>query len=97
MSEALILEFSGVTPEQYREVNEILGLDPQTGDGDWPAAMTCHTGASGEGTFVVVEVWDSKQAQDDFMHSRLGPALAKAGVPEPTRAEWFAVEGHHVG
>jgi hypothetical protein len=40
-------------------------------------------------------VWESQSAQADFMESRLGPALGKAGLPEPSRAEWMPVKGRH--
>ncbi len=95
MSDALVLEFSGVSAAQYREVNAILGIDPDTGEGDWPDGLTCHTGAVSAGGFLVFEVWDSQEAQATFMNSRLGPALGQVGVPEPARAEWLSVEGHH--
>jgi len=29
------------------------------------------------------------------MASRLGPALDKVGLPEPTRVEWLSVLGEH--
>jgi hypothetical protein len=95
MSEALILEFSGVSAAQYREVNATLGIDPDTGEGDWPDGLTSHTGAVGESGLVVFEVWESKEAQEAFMNSRLGPAIGQAGLPDPQRAEWLSVEGHH--
>jgi hypothetical protein len=96
MSNALVLEFSGVSPAQYREVNELLGIDPETGAGDWPDGLACHTGAASGDGLLVFEVWDSQEAQAAFMSSRLGPALGKAGLSVPTRAEWLSVEGHHV-
>jgi hypothetical protein len=42
---------------------------------------------------VVVEVWESRAAQEEFLNSRLGAALQQAGVPEPSRMEWFSVIG----
>ena len=56
MAEALILEFDGVTAEQYDAVNGALGIDAATGEGDWPTGLLDHTGCSGE-HFVVFEVW----------------------------------------
>ena len=94
MSEAIILEFDGVGSDKYQEVNVALGIDPDTGEGDWPDGLLAHTGASSAGGLVVLELWDSKDAQAAFMASRLGPALGGAGLPEPSRAEWLAVEGH---
>lgn len=96
MSEALLYEFTGVSADDYKAVNAILGLDPATGSGDWPSGLLSHTGATSEdGGFIVFEVWDSQQSQEAFVASRLGPALGQAGVPEPTRAEWLSVVGHH--
>jgi hypothetical protein len=43
---------------------------------------------------MVVEVWESKEAQAEFM-ARLGPALAQAGVPQPNRTEWSELLLHH--
>jgi hypothetical protein len=83
MPDALILEFTGATADQYKAVNAILGIDAATGEGDWPAGLLSHTGAAGAGgDLVVFEVWDSKESQEAFMASRLGPALsAKRGFP----------------
>jgi hypothetical protein len=96
MSEAIILEFTGVTVDQYKAVNTILGLDSTTGGGDWPAGLLSHTGAaSAGGGLTVFEVWDSQESQGAFMASRLGPALGQARLPEPARVEWLTVVGHH--
>jgi len=92
MSEALILEFKG-TQAEYDSVNEILGIDPTTGHGDWPAGLLNHVAAtSASGNLVVVEVWDSQASQGNFM-SRLGPALEKIGMGAPDRQEWLSVIG----
>ena len=95
MSEALVLEFSGVSADQYKQVNAILGIDPTTGEGDWPAGLASHTGAAHGDEFMVFEIWESQDAAQAFMDSRLGEALGKAGVPQPRRAEWMTLEGHH--
>ena len=47
MSEALFFEFKGVTADEYRAVNAILKLDPETGDGAWPPGLLNHIGAAG--------------------------------------------------
>ena len=99
MSEAIILEFRDASPDLYDAVNKILGLDPTSGSGDWPDGMVSHAGAEhpdGNG-LTVFEIWESREAQDAFMTSRLGPALGQAGVPEPTRVEWMPLRGYHAG
>jgi hypothetical protein len=96
MSEALILEFAGATPDQYNAVNKLLGIDTATGEGDWPAGLLSHTGASSSGGGILVfEVWDSQQSQESFMAARLGPALGEAGLPQPSRVEWLSLLQHH--
>ena len=96
MSDAIILEFKGVTAAQYEAVNTILGIDQATGEGDWPEGLLSHTGATGEGgSLVVFEVWDSQESQGTFMGSRLGPALDKVGLPDPARVEWLSIVGNH--
>lgn len=96
MSDALLYEFSGVSSDNYLAVNAKLGLDPAGGGGDWPAGMLSHTGAAGiDGAFFVFEVWESRQSQEAFMESTLGPALGASGIPAPMRTEWLSVVGHH--
>ena len=94
MAEAIILEFtSSDATSLYDTVNGILGVDASTGKGDWPAGIVSHTAAVQGDSFVVFEVWESKAQQEEFMNSRLGPALGQAGAPEPKRVEWFSVIG----
>ncbi len=93
MAEAIILEFPG-DPDLYHRVNEILGISPADGGGDWPKGMVSHIGASKDGnSLVVFEVWESQADQEAFMNTRLGPALAQANAPAPSRVEWLTVEG----
>ena len=94
MAEAIILEFtSSDAPGLYNTVNGILGLDPETGKGDWPAGILSHAAGVQGDAFVVFEVWESQAKQEAFMSSRLGPALGQAGAPQPNRVEWFSVIG----
>ena len=95
MAELLILEFENVGTDAYDAVNAELGIDPKSGEGDWPAGLHTHTAGVTGGGLIVVEVWETQEDQDEFMKSRLGRALQKAGVPNPKRAEWSKVSGHH--
>lgn len=97
MPEALILEFTGLTNADYEAVNANLGIDPDTGKGDWPAGMLSHAGGPGDdGTFVVVEVWSSQADQAAFMDSRLGPALGAASVTAVPAVRWVPLRAYHV-
>jgi hypothetical protein len=95
MAELLILDFDGLDEADYRKVNSELGIDPDTGEGDWPAGLITHVaGMSDAGHAYVVEVWESQQAQADFMNSRLGAALASGGVSAVPQVTWARVVGH---
>jgi hypothetical protein len=96
MAEGLILEFDGVGRSQYEAVNEKLGIDPETGEGEWPAGVQFHAGGAKPGGWVVFEVWESRQAQQEFMNNRLGRALQEGGISEPpSRVEWLDLAAAH--
>ena len=89
MADALILRFSGVDQAAYDSVNGTLGIDPVAGTGDWPQGLLMHAaGVAGDGTFVVTEVWSSREEQAAFMDTRLGAALAAGGVTTPPETTW---------
>ena len=94
MSEVVVIEFDA--PEAlaiYNAVNRLLGVDPSSGSGDWPAPLTSHVAGESGDKLIVVEVWESRTVQEEFMRSRLGPAFQEANVPQPTRVEWFTLAG----
>jgi hypothetical protein len=95
MAELLILEFEGVGEGDYDKVNQILGIDSVTGEGDWPAGLISHTAGPIEDGWRVIEVWESQEDQKAGM-GRLGAALQQAGIDKPPRrAEWSKVKAHH--
>ena len=97
MSEALILEFTGVTEAEYAAVNKHLGIDMHTGQGDWPAGLLSHAaGTAEDGRFIVAEVWSSRTDQDAFMASRLGTALAAGGVTAYPKVQWVPLVAYHL-
>ena len=97
MPAELILEFQGVTAKEYNAVNAVLGIDPESGEGDWPDGLISHgAGLNGDGAFVVIEVWDTPEHQERFMEDRLGPALGEGGITEPpTSITWIDLVAHH--
>ncbi len=96
MAEAIILEFEGLGLDDYKRVNDALGIDMASGQGDWPEGLLSHTGAASTDGWVVFEIWDSKESQEEFMEGRLGRALKEGGVDAPpSRLEWLGLEAHH--
>jgi len=96
VAQQVILEFADVDEKMYDAVNQELGLDPNTGTGDWPAGLLTHTGGpTADGGFVVVEIWESQAANETWMGGRLGAALGKVGIPAPVRVTWSEVRGRY--
>jgi hypothetical protein len=96
MAVGLLLEFDGVGVDQYDAVNERLGIDMSTGQGDWPEGMLFHAGGAKPGGWAVMEVWASQADQQRFMEGRLGRALQEEGITEPPkRVEWIELAAHH--
>lgn len=96
MAELLILQFDGVNQADYLSVNTQLGLDPDTGKGDWPAGLITHlAGLGDDGHAFVVESWTSRQAQEEFGQNRLGAAMAQAGFTAVPTVTWATLIGEH--
>lgn len=94
MAELLILEVDGVDETDYAKVNAQLGLDPVTGAGAWPTGLITHlAGLTDEGRAYVIEVWESQQAQAEFMQTRLGAAMAAGGVTATPSVTWARLIG----
>ncbi len=90
MAEVVVLEFAEPNALSiYNKVNKLLGWDGVPAPDKLPAGMLGHVAGEAGDKLVVVEVWESQEAQQEFMHSQLGPAFAKANVPAPIRVEWF--------
>ena len=94
MAELLILEFDSVTESEYRNVNAELGIDPETGKGDWPAGLITHlAGLAEDGRAFVVESWTSREAQAEFMQNRLGVAMDRGGLTATPKVTWATLIG----
>jgi hypothetical protein len=96
VAELLVLEFEGFDHKDYEKVNSLLGIDMATGAGDWPAGLLTHSAGRTDKGWMVVEVWESREAQENFMKAQLGAALQQAGVDRPPlRADWTSLHAHH--
>ena len=96
MADVLVLEFihpNGAAVDIYDAVNEQLGFDAAVASGQLPEGMISHTAGESGDRLIVVEVWESQAHQQAFMENELAPAFQRAGVPQPTRVEWFGHAG----
>jgi len=84
MAVGLVMRIPGVGSDKYDAIMEELGL-PLGNGGDWPEGIISHAaGSAPDGTWTVVDVWESQEAFDRFLASRLGPAFEQVGgMPQP--------------
>lgn len=91
MPEVVVIEFSAPGAGSiYSRVNRILGWDGAPGPGVRPEGLISSIAGESGDKLIVVEAWESKELQEKFMHSQLGPALAEAKAAHPSRVEWFS-------
>ncbi len=96
MPQGLILEFDGFGREIYEAVNARLGIDMETGEGNWPPGLLSHAGGPKPGGWVVMEIWETREDQARFMKDRLAEALQGGGVSgPPSRVEWLDLAAYH--
>ncbi|HEY0393273.1 MAG TPA: hypothetical protein VGD01_02145 [Candidatus Elarobacter sp.] len=88
MAVGLILRFPGETRAAYDAVNEKLGIDMQAGT-NFPEGLLTHAAGEADGALIVVEVWESRDAQGRFMQGRLGRALQEGGVTAVPEITWI--------
>lgn len=79
MAILMILEWQGVTADDYERVNDLMGIHS---DADAPEGLLVHTAAVDDsGDMVIADVWESEAALGRFSQTRLVPALQQAGLP----------------
>jgi|1186.fasta_scaffold16932_2 heme-degrading monooxygenase HmoA len=76
----MILEWEGVSPEDYAKVNDAMGI---RGDEDAPDGLVSHTAAvADDGRLVIVDIWESEDALNSFVGDRLTGAIEATGLPQ---------------
>lgn len=80
MAILMILEWEGVTTQQYEQVNEEMGI---RGDADAPDGLIEHVAAlTDDNELVIADLWESEQQLGAFVETRLGPAIRKLEIAE---------------
>ena len=82
MAVAVEMNFRGATIEQYDEILGKMGLTP---GGATPPGAISHWVAKTDDGMRVVDVWETREAYDQFAAEKIGPYSAEAGSPSHRR------------
>lgn len=86
MATVMLMEWPGVTPEQYGRAMSNLGLDAKP-----PQGGILHIAGFTGGTLRVLDIWDTQQAFEKFQQERLTTAVQKAGISGQPKVQFFPV------
>lgn len=89
MAVAMLMEWPGVTEPHYDAVMKELDLDRNP-----PAGGLFHVAGPMKGGWRVVDVWESQNAFETFLQTRVLPAVQKAGLPGQPRIEIY--DAHNI-
>jgi hypothetical protein len=79
MAVGLWISFEGGTQEQYDAVNAEMGVEENP-----PEGLIFHAaGPLQEGSWSVIDFWESRELFDRFQQDRLGPAIEALGDRAP--------------
>jgi hypothetical protein len=89
MSIIWLLEWDGLTPEQYDSLRESVAWETDVPDG-----LHYHAAAFGPKGLVLTEVWESPDHVQPYMDGRFLPAVRKLGIQSMPRVDLF--ETHRI-
>lgn len=72
MAVMMEMEFEGFTTDQYDAVDNV--LDNKSNP---PEGLIAHSARLDGDTFRVLDIWESEQAFENFVESRLGPTMGQ--------------------
>ncbi len=84
MAIGVVMEFPGVTRQQYEALGHTLALA-----GLPKGAMTHLCGPTADGGWRIIDVWESEEAFEEFVTEQLIPKAKAMGFPQPSMREVF--------
>ena len=86
MAVVMVMEWDGVTAEQYDAARELVNWE-----GNVPAGGMFHVAAVTDQGLRVTDVWESADAFQAFVADRLMPGVQQLGIPGQPRVEIYPV------
>ena len=85
------MDFRGVTLEQYDRATEWMGLLP---GGPSPKGELFHWAMKTDDGLRIFDVWESREAFEQFLAERVRPVAPQVGVFEPPEIQYFEVHNY---
>jgi hypothetical protein len=86
MAVAMVMEWQGMTQDQYEQALKAMELDDEPADGG-----ILHIAGPGLDGWRVVDIWESQEAFERFQAERIAPAAAEAGLIGEPRIQIFPI------
>ena len=90
MPVAIIMDFPGATLEQYDQILDKMGLT----EGSTPPNAIFHWVTATDDGIRVVDVWETREAYDQFAEEQIGPYSQEVGIPGPPQTSYHDVHNH---
>jgi hypothetical protein len=87
MAVAVEMNFKGTTLEQYDQVIELMGLQ----SGQAPPNALFHWVAKTDDGVRVVDVWETKEAYEQFAREQIGPYTQQVGISAPPETTYYEI------
>jgi hypothetical protein len=86
MAVVMIMEWPGVTPDQYEAVRKLVNWE-----GDQPSGGMLHVAAFSESGLRVTDIWESAEQFQEFANNRLIPGTKQLGLSGEPHVEIYPV------
>jgi hypothetical protein len=94
MATGLLMDWNGFTEKDYDRVTEAMRLQTNP-----PKGCLFHCSGAIPGGWRVFDIWESREAFEEFKRERLDPALKQVGLLNrtPARSEFHPVHSAMAG
>jgi hypothetical protein len=79
-----LMEWTGLTPEQYEKLREAIDIE-----GDVPDGLYHHASGHDGRAVLISEVWESPDHVQPFMDGRFLPAVRSLGINTMPRVDMY--------
>lgn len=91
MAVAVVLKFDGATMDQY---DQVLAKMESAPGGPVPPGALFHWVTQTDGGIMVTDVWETREAFDQFAAEQIGPFSAEAGITAPPEMTYHEVHNY---